>query len=793
MKKAFGWLADQSARWPWLVVAIVFIITVIAVNGITRIEGDFNFNAMLPEGEESVQVFEEIEDIFGGTLQERVLLKAESVLDPEILRAVAGYEEYLEGYPEIWGKLVDEVTTPLDGMYLLTEGEISFDIFGRPVPLEPDNLSDTELRAQVEANLTRQRLAAAGGFSPDPLVSEDGTAMLISLDQVVSDDDRLTTLFEDISRTYFEDAGVAEVFITGQASWTRDSNKQVAADTSILFMLAVLFILVILFLTFRRLSDVGFTMLVVLITIIWVMGLSGWLKIPFTYPSIGIMPLLLGIDIAYAIHVLTRYYEERKKDRNPYSSANISLKTVGIAVFLTAITTAVGFASFGVSEIPPMRDFGFMCLAGVLLSFALAVTLLPAVVIIRDRRGGKARGLLKRKDESERSSLVDRVLVNVSLVAEHHRKLVVVFTVVVLGLAVFSAFNLGTEAEFQQEFSGSPAAAADKEIDKYFGGQVSAYTLVKGDVLEPDVLESMLEYEQALADTGALTEEGEEIFQRGKIVSIADVVASQNDGTIPDDREDISRIIAAVLKSGRAGRVLSPELEAAMILSTISGTSQSDLEAAADVLREQQSVLTDSHPDLLVGQSGEPVLVSDLLGSLTPTLIKTSLLALLLCLLVVSVIFRSFVFGLAATSVVFLSIALELIALYLLGWPLDFMTVMVTALIIGAGIDFGIHVTHRFREEWEHGCENVDEAVRLTVGNVGRALLSAAVTTAGAFAILAISRIVMMRRFGGVTALSLVFALLVALLVLPTILSLWAERVDRKKGGRRRGEECDVI
>jgi predicted RND superfamily exporter protein len=140
--------------------------------------------------------------------------------------------------------------------------------------------------------------------------------------------------------------------------------------------------------------------------------------------------------------------------------------------------------------------------------------------------------------------------------------------------------------------------------------------------------------------------------------------------------------------------------------------------------------------------------------------------------------------------VVFLSIALELIALYVLGWPLDFMTVMVSALIIGAGIDFGIHVTHRFREEWALGCESVDEAVRLTVGNVGRALLSAAITTSGAFGILAISRVEQLRRFGGVTAFSLVFALLVALLVLPTILSFWAERAERKNHAR--SEECQV-
>ncbi len=124
---------------------------------------------------------------------------------------------------------------------------------------------------------------------------------------------------------------------------------------------------------------------------------------------------------------------------------------------------------------------------------------------------------------------------------------------------------------------------------------------------------------------------------------------------------------------------------------------------------------------------------------------------------------------------------MELGALALLGWPLDFMTVMVSSLVIGAGIDFGIHITHRFMEEWRDGGVEIDEAIRRTVGNVGKALLAAAVTTAGAFLILAFSRVDYMQRFGVITALSLIFALLSSLLILPSILAWHAQRLEKKK------------
>jgi len=789
MQRIFAKIAEFSEKWPWLILAVVFIVTIVAFQGITRVESDFDFQSMLPKGQESVQVFDEIEDVFGGTLQERVLLKSDNVVQDDILRAVAGYQAFLEEHPEVWGKLVDEVITPLDGMFLLTpEGQLQFDYFGRPVPLDSDELSDEELVQQVQLNMQRQAEATEGGFGAQINISEDGEALLIILNQVISVNDELTIKFEDITREYFQDAGVEEVFITGQATWTKDSNEQVGKDTTMLFGLAMIFILLILFLTFRKVTDVLLTLAVVIVTIIWVMGLSGYVGIPFTYPSMGIMPLLLGLGIAYAIHVLSRYYEERRDGEGPALAVRVSATTVGVAVFLTAVTTAIGFASFLISDMPPMRDFGFLCMIGVILAFVLAVTALPAAVYLRDRKGkGKVKAV--RKKEEGKLSLVDRVLVAVSLVAEHHRAVVLIITAILVGVGIFAGLNLSTEADFEGQLEDAPAAIADKEINKYFGGQVTAYTLVEGeDLTDPSVLQSVLEYEDALAGSGAVTEDGDPIFVQDKIISIADLVLLQNEGAMPASSEEVREILTALTRRGGA-QLINEDLNAALVVSNMEGVNQGDLELATEVLREKDSIITDAHAGISVGHSGEPVLVSDVLGNLSPTMIKTTLLALLLCLLVVTIIFRSFFFGLAATSVVFISLALEMIALYVLGWPLDFMTVMASALIIGAGIDFGIHVTHRFREEWELGCDNIDEAIQKTIGNVGRALLSAAITTAGAFVVLLFSSVTPLSRFGGVISIALISALLVALLVLPSILSLWAERAESKNN---KAKECEV-
>jgi predicted RND superfamily exporter protein len=240
---------------------------------------------------------------------------------------------------------------------------------------------------------------------------------------------------------------------------------------------------------------------------------------------------------------------------------------------------------------------------------------------------------------------------------------------------------------------------------------------------------------------------------------------------------------------GSSMNLVSQDGQVGMIDIRVPKGTQTDMKHVADTMRDTGRQVTEENPALTMNYSGMPVLMIDLLSSIVPTQLKTSGLALILCALIVILIFKSVFFGLAATSVVFISIAMELGMLSILGWPLDFMTVMVSSLVIGAGIDFGIHVTHRFREEWHHGGVEVDEAIRRTIGNVGKALLAAAITTAGAFAIIAISDMTPLRRFGGITAISLTCALLASLLVLPSILAWKAIRVERKRNDTPPGQD----
>jgi len=814
VQKIFRWLGSMSEKRPFWVLAVIVLITVVAVFGLTRIKQEFGYKSMLPQNAESVRAMDQADKVFGGTTEEQVLVTAPDVLDGSILRGVAGYATYLQRKGQLGSSkdkvFATRVSMPLDDMVYLagaapaqsasTNGAVAATAAtsAQPLMAKVSALTPEQLSAQVGLNL---QLAAARSKNSSTArtvyISGDHKALLVNVtvNPELGGNEQMKQVrtFEKTTAGYFGRVPGAKVYVTGQLSTSADSSARTSKDTRLLFMLAFVFIVIVLGLTFRRLSDILLTLGVILVTVVWVMGLSGWLGFPFTYTSAAIIPLLLGIDIAYAIHVLSRYYEERRSGNDPYKSVLTSVVTVGIAVFLTAATTAFGFASFGISNMPPIQQFGALCVAGVLFSFVLAVTMLPASLVLRDRRP-KAQAkwdstLAKKQEEQEKRSWLDHGLARIAVLSEHHRVFVGIVTLVVLVGCLLLGLNVKTEADMQAMAPADmPSVVARNQVNKYFGGQELAYTLVKGDVLEPASLNAMLAYEDGLAARGYKTEKGVPLFQRDKMFSIADMVRLSAGGAIPTTKAQVMQVLLAMQKAGPGASqeaLMNPKYpDVTMISIRTNRMTQNEMTLMAKTMRADNTKVMGQGKGLILTSSGFPLLVNDMLGSIVPTQLKTSGLALLLCALIVMLVFGSFYFGLAATSVVFLGIALEIGALVLLGWPLDFMSVMISSLVIGAGIDFGIHVTHRFREEWHQGGVEVDEAMRRTIGNVGKALVAAAVTTSGAFLIIGISRISYLQRFGVITALSLIFALLAALFVLPSILAWRASRVESKNPER---------
>lgn len=346
MTKLFAFLAASSEKRPWLVVACVALLTVFLVSGIGMLKTEFSQESMMPKDYESVKALHTVQDKFGGLSYENVLVVADDVTLSGIAEGLIGLSpQSLEAGGLKKGQVL-KIETYLDGLKKMAEAQ------GMTLP------NGFMLGAAVQQYLATpyaQSQIAGKTVSKD----NKATVVKLQLDSKMSQSEQVQ-LAKDLERYFSETFKVrgAKVYLSGMASMEKDALEAMARQTGILFLIAVLFIMLVLYVTFRRVSDVFLLMFVIVVGIFWVIGLMGWAGITYTTMSVAIMPLMLGINIAYVIHILSRYYEEREAGGDIFYSSTTSVKTVGVAVFLAAITTVFGFMSFMITDMSPLRDSG---------------------------------------------------------------------------------------------------------------------------------------------------------------------------------------------------------------------------------------------------------------------------------------------------------------------------------------------------------------------------------------------------------------------------------------------------
>lgn len=776
MTRFFTFLATSSEKRPWIVVLCVGLVTLFMVVGMGLVKTEFSQEGMMPSKYASVKALKSVQDDFGGLSYENVLVTGDDVTKYQVAKVLLGMSpDQLVKNAGVKAGEVIKVDTYLDPLQKMAAAQ------GMKLP------SGMMLGGAIQQFMaTPYAQAEVLGKT----VSKDKKATLIRLQldphMTQSAQINLSKKLEKYLNDEFSIAG-AKVYFSGVASQQKDAQEFMARQTTILFGIALLFIMLVLYMTFRRISDVFLLMFVIVVGIVWVVGLMGWVGITYSTMSVAIMPLMLGINIAYVIHILSRYYEEREEGGDIFYSSTTAVKTVGVAVFLTAITTVFGFSSFLITDIAPMRDFGIVCMIGIGFSFLLALTLLPALTIIRDRRK-KAEKLeahlekmRKRRRDSRYGSAIDGALTSAAGAAHRHPWVVTVCVVVLVAFGGFAVANVKTGADMRAMMPGDlPSAKAAALISSYFGAQDTDVILVKGDVLKPSNLAVYLELEDAVANNKFNSKDRAGAFTRAGAISIADILVNTNGGNLPETEEAVKKSVEELGKQMDLSTMVSKDGKSTLILIR-SGypKTQAETSEKVKILRDASSALT-KKTGLEATPTGLSVLISDLLGNIVPTQLETSGLALLLCLLVLVLVFKSFSYGFVTLIVVLCGMAAEMAFLYIVGWPLDIMTVTVASLVIGAGIDFGIHITHRFREQhYERGLP-LEEAIETTVRHVGRALVAGGLTTVGVFGILGISTMVPLRHFGWTVAVGLIFCLLGSLLVLPSLLVLLSKVRDRR-------------
>lgn len=510
-----------------------------------------------------------------------------------------------------------------------------------------------------------------------------------------------------------------------------------------LLAVSLLLILGILMFQFRSVSDVLIGMAGLVAAIMWMTGISvllgpefAGLVGPFSQIATIVPVLLVGLGIDYAIHVTSRYREERAHGAGPEAAAAMAVRTVGGALTLATVTTTVGFLTNLASPLPPLVDFGVFTAVGVLSAFVIMTAVVPAARNLLDARPRRRpRRRREHRPETGFSALVGRLAV----LAERAPRVVLAVAITVTVLAGGAATQVST-AFSQDDFipSGSDIERLLDRIDVLFAGDVSETTFV--------LIDGDLQDEALLASVEGLPDELRDI-----------------DGIRPGDQAIdvlVTPDAALVTMATAAGQ------DGVIALTTAIDGRLGGVRAAGG-----ETVVT-----------SEFRVIDDALEALTANQTRGIVLTLTAALLLLVAYFgwtsRSPLLGVITMVPSLAVVTWVLGTMWLLGISFNVLTAMVASIGIGIGVPYGIHITYRFLED-RRRLDTVEEAIRSSLEHTGGAMAGSAATTAGGFGVLAFASLLPIQQFGLIVALTIVYSFVAAVLVQPALLGMWGRRRAR--------------
>jgi uncharacterized protein len=284
---------------------------------------------------------------------------------------------------------------------------------------------------------------------------------------------------------------------------------------------------------------------------------------------------------------------------------------------------------------------------------------------------------------------------------------------------------------------------------------------------------------------GPTSEPGQPGADPAAVATLVEVAADAGIGAPdgPDADAELGPVADALLAvDPTAASLVAPDA----LLVTFSSAAGDEVDELRTELEAAASPLTEL--GLEVTAASDPILIDTVLDELRSTQISSLVLTLVASAIILSLAFwfrvREPMLGVLAIAAVGLVVAWVFGLMALFGIPFNVMTAMVSALAIGIGVPFGIHVVNRFLEDRDRS-DDLGEAMRSTLEHTGGALVGSALTTIAGFGSLVLSAVTPFRQFGLVLAMTIGLALLASVIVLPAMLAIHTRVTHRRRGEDR--------
>ncbi|MDP6869352.1 MAG: MMPL family transporter [Candidatus Poseidoniaceae archaeon] len=651
----------------------------------------------------------------------------------------------------------------------------------------------------------------SNGENGSPEVNSSSTLWILEIDPNISSKDRkekqneLRTLFSQLSKDSELNYGVASLDLI-----SHDIDEGTFDNLATLIFLAVLVVVVLLAIAFRSFKGVVFPLVGLSFALIWTYGLLNLTGARFTALEVAVAPLVLGLGIDYSIHLQRRHVKFRNKIDDAAESWLASCARLSTPLGLAVITTVAAFLANIVSPLPPLETFGIALAVGVLSAFFNATIVVGALHIVLDSR------LPERRAEPILMPLLSAKVVSIQ---KSQQVTILLIALLLTGASVIGALGLETEfdlADFLDE--DMPIMEVREQLD--YSYESAGWKLIyvhmepaSGDAIDNDetllynlrIIHCALANNHDVVGGGGVSCDSSPSYE-GPYNVLFDAVEnnesfgvkyglSTNSGKLKllnSSNIDLGAALSNLNTNYSIADPFTGETWADRVSSTVhldgSEIKHIRIEIRVDASTSSESSRVVSWFEEMLGQeddsgkiryslsgiaivhvTGDLVALQTVLDGLNSSQLSSTAISFGVSFIVLLILTRKITPTMVVLTPVVLATIWVVGSMVVLSLKWNVLTVMVTALSLGIGIDYAIHMWRRFESERKH-YDNIWDALTETISTTGIALVLSAGTTVLGFLVLLLSPMPLVQQFGLVTALTVTFSLLLSVLVLPVLL-----------------------
>ena len=739
--------------------SLAVLLMLVAAAGATNLTVSSSYRVLFGENNPHLLAFDRLQDTYSASRSALIAISPRegSVFTREALSAIEELTDFSWQTP--YSVRVDSLTN----YYHIESTED--DLIIAPLVDNAASYSDAELDQVRSIALNEPELVGS-------LVSDDGKTAGLVISFALSEpeepkwaeiSDYLGNLLDNLRAAHPE----LSYFLTGNVILNQtftDAGKDAEKLIPIVFVMILVICSLLLRSVFATLSIAMTVVFIVLST----MGVAGWFGTRLTPISASVPIIIMAVGVAHAIHIVTIAQANLRKNLERNAAVSESLRINLYPVFLTSVTTAIGFLSLNLSDSPPFHVLGNLVALGVLFTFVYSVTLLPTLLSILPLRASR------RSRTAEFFNQFGEYVVA-------RRKLILWSSILVATVLLSGIPRNELQDNWLHHFSERYSFRTDTDfiIDNLTGLDRLEYSLSagsEGGITHPEYLRTV----EAFANWFRTQPEVHHVQVFSDITKRMNKTLNGDDPAfyrIPDDPELAAQFLLLYEFSLPFGADLNDRLNidksATRMTVVLKGTSTRD---HLDIDTRARDWLQTNAPALAGPASGFTMISAhmsneNIKSMLWGTFIATSLISLILLL-----VFRSIRIGLICLVPNFFPV---LMAFGLWGYSVGNIGLggsVVVAIAIGIIVDDTIHFLTKYVSARRQELSPPD-AVRTTFITVGPALWITTAILAAGFLVFALSGYEPSWALGILVAITISFALIADCTLLPALLMA----IDRRK------------